>query len=548
MTLDTSHWMDLVAGTKLLSELSIPATHDSGAKNPNAATALEKVRLTTQTRTIFQQLTDGIRFLDIRARHIDNAFGIYHETTSLNLTFDQVLVDCGVFLAAYPRETIIMSIKEEAGPSNNTDGLSFQGRFDLYCTSTSALWYLENRIPTLGEVRGRIVLFRRFALDATTTTARGIDAPFKNGKTFRVEGPPALRIQDNFSVPVSGELDGKYTRVEKILDEAAKPADPDTLYVNFASGAGGSLHTRPLDVANFINPKVIDYFKRQGQARFGIVVTDFETTELNALIIRTNVLYPDGYWIASGDGAVAARGTATDFPVSGPAAREAIAIAARQNGTGYYLVARDGKVYTYGGATHAGEGIPAGTQAVSIAVKPASAEPAGIGYWILTFDGKVSAYHATKYGEIEPRTNLQAVSIVATPNGDGYWILTSNGRIHNYGAADHFGDRRDADQINVSMARTPNGKGYWILSSRGAVHAFGNAVDHGQGVDDGATARAIAATRDGTGYWILSTDGKIYPYGSAHSVGRARTVTDAVGIATDLSPPPAPPAGTGATA
>lgn len=292
MTLDLSEWMRGVPGAKKLSELSIPGTHDSGSRDPAIDDAIQKTRLTTQTRTVQEQLEDGIRFLDIRVRYINGTFALYHEDVSVNLDFEMVRIVCKKFLAAHPRETIIMSIKEESTATRNTAGVTFQDRFDQYVNVKPNLWYLLNAIPTLGDVRGKIVLFRRFPLDANTTTPRGIDAyHFVDNATFTITGPPKLKIQDGFLVEIDENKPGKYTNVENLLTKASKPSsNMNVLYVNFASGAGGLPRTTPKAVSDFINPKLVTYFTTNSQGRFGIVVTDFETTQLNTLIVQTNVL------------------------------------------------------------------------------------------------------------------------------------------------------------------------------------------------------------------------------------------------------------------
>ncbi len=297
MPLDLSDWMRLVDGSKLLSELSIPGTHDSGAKSPSS----DAGRLTTQTRTIAEQLEDGVRFLDIRVGYTNNAFALYHEDVSLGITFQQVLDTCSTFLTNHPRETIIMSLKKEkdAPESDNTRGVTFQDRFEKYVTdSPTGLFSRRNAIPPLRGARGTIVLFRRYAVVARTGAPRqGINAfdDFPDDGTGTIDGPPKLVIQDQFNQAIHTR-DDKWTAVKRLLDKASEPGNADVLYVNFASAAG-ILHNDADDdypdaVARNINPRLVDYFNdpdhRRG--RFGIVVTDFETAALNKLIVKTNSL------------------------------------------------------------------------------------------------------------------------------------------------------------------------------------------------------------------------------------------------------------------
>lgn len=534
MPIDTANWMDLVKDSMKLSELSIPGTHDSGARDPDTSDNLTRIRLTTQNRTIPEQLNDGIRFLDIRARYIDDEFRIYHEDVYLQLTFKNVLAACTLFLANHPRETIILSVKEESTATGNKADVSYYDRFVQYVNEFPGLFYLANAIPPLSAARGTVVLFRRFAIDADSdASTAGINAhPFKDDETFTIEGPPRLRIQDEYQTLVSDQLGNKFNRVKALLDEASGPSgEADTLYVNFGSAAGGSLHTRPQDTAAFIDPKLTEYFSEpgHGQGRFGIVVTDFETEALNTLIIRTNLTLDGGYWIAETDASVTPFGTAGTFPSSQHPAN-IVAIAATPSGNGYYLLGADKKVYAFGDARQRGDGGP-DAEAVSIAVKPNATQPAGPGYWVLYSNGKVRAFNANNHGQIEDGTSLNPVSIAATPDGGGYWILASNGRVHNYGNAPRLDDRRDDGKFAVSMAATRDGRGYWILASNGSVRPFGIATDYGQGVNDGATARSMTAAPDGAGYWIVTTDGNVFPYGSARYFGRVRRGGSVAGIA-----------------
>jgi 1-phosphatidylinositol phosphodiesterase len=298
MPLDISNWMARVDDAKKLSELSIPGSHDSGARyiDPTVYKLRKSPRLTTQTDGIREQLDSGIRFLDIRVGYTKGKFLLYHEDAFENLEFTDVRNICSEFLASHPKETIILSLKTEddAPAGDNQKGVTFQGRFNEFVkTSRKDLWYLENAIPTLKDARGKIVLYRRFALDKGTTSL-GINAfdgytKADGGATFTLKGPsrPTLVIQDEYG-QLSTSKAAKYTAIEKVLGEALTSGQRDVLYVNFASAAGVVPVDFPLSVANFINPKLITYFSGHEKGRFGIVAMDFQTVELNTLIAQTN--------------------------------------------------------------------------------------------------------------------------------------------------------------------------------------------------------------------------------------------------------------------
>src|SRR5688500_6812528 len=101
------NWMGSLSGSSLLSQFSIPGTHNSAARfEPFAGTAK------CQNLTNSEQLNIGIRFLDIRCRHLDNCFTIHHGSVYQNINFDHVLNSCIEFLNSNPAETIVMIVKE----------------------------------------------------------------------------------------------------------------------------------------------------------------------------------------------------------------------------------------------------------------------------------------------------------------------------------------------------------------------------------------------------------------------------------------------------
>lgn len=268
-------WMSPLDGTLPLSRLSIPGTHDAGARyEPMTGTSK------CQTLTIAGQLQAGIRFLDIRCRHQNNLFNIYHGSVAQNATYASVLTDVFGFLAANPRETVIMSVKEEGTSSDTTR--SFEATFDSYISQNPEKWLLDSTIPTLDAARGKIVLFRRFS---ASVTRKGIDASkFPDNTTFSTGD--FLRVQDNYVVP---DNEGKWCAIRALLDEA-RSGGPDTLYVNFASGYKNGLMGFPCitTVSDNINPRLITFFTANPKGRFGIVLMDFADAEKAALIYNTN--------------------------------------------------------------------------------------------------------------------------------------------------------------------------------------------------------------------------------------------------------------------
>jgi 1-phosphatidylinositol phosphodiesterase len=278
LTTSLSAWMSAVDDNTSLSALSIPGTHDSGSRvEPVSGTAK------CQNLSIGEQLDAGTRYLDIRCRHIDDAFAIHHGSIYQNMNFTDVLTACYNFLAANPTETIMMSVKEEYNSSNITR--TFEQTFDSYVALQPGKWYLGATIPNLGAVRGKIVLVRRFG---ASTTPKGIDCTnWADNTTFSISnGSANLRVQDQYVVP---DNSGKWTSITNLLSEAYSGTS-STLYLNYSSGYKSLIFGIPsiTTVSNSINPQLDTYFTSNTQGRYGVVAMDFATSARNELIINTN--------------------------------------------------------------------------------------------------------------------------------------------------------------------------------------------------------------------------------------------------------------------
>ncbi|QJE98715.1 phosphatidylinositol-specific phospholipase C domain-containing protein [Luteolibacter luteus] len=268
-------WMTPLDGNLPLSQFSIPGTHDSGALvEPISGTAK------CQNLSIGDQLNAGVRFLDIRCRHINDAFAIHHGQVYQNMNFNDVLNATIGFLNSNPGETVIMSVKEEYTPSGNTR--SFEATFDTYTAANPSKWLLGSSIPTLTQARGKIVLFRRFG---ASSTPKGIDASsWPDNTTFSTGG--TLRVQDCYNV---SNNDTKWAQILQVLNEA-RYGGPNTLYVNFSSGTSSGIFGIPNipNVSNNINPRLVTFFNGNPSGRFGSILMDFADASKCTQIYNTN--------------------------------------------------------------------------------------------------------------------------------------------------------------------------------------------------------------------------------------------------------------------
>lgn len=277
--IEMNSWMSGLQDNISLTKISIPGTHDSGARvDAPVVSGTAK----TQDLSIAEQLNAGVRFLDIRCRHIDNAFTIHHGAIYQNLNFDDVLNACYTFLNSHPSETIIMSVKEEYDASNTTR--SFEQTFDSYVQKNPSKWDLGANIPTLGAVRGKIKLLRRFS----SGTTKGINAsPWADNTTFDINNSGVqLKVQDYYKVTNN---DDKWNGISSLLNEAKNDTN-GKLFVNFTSGYKPGIFGIPSipTVSNNINPRLKTFFQSNTHGSFGIMPIDFVNAELSQLIVNTN--------------------------------------------------------------------------------------------------------------------------------------------------------------------------------------------------------------------------------------------------------------------
>lgn len=221
-------WMSTLDGDRLLSDLTLPGSHDTCAYTVDDRLAR------TQNATLDDQLHHGVRVLDIRCRHEHDRFAIHHGGIALGLTFDDVVRTCARFLARHPGECIVMSVKDE-WPAHDC-ARTFAATFEWYVARhADARWHRASDLPRLKAVRGSIVLLRRFASEQPL----GIDlTAWPDNATFDIDHAPApFTIQDEFRVPVPASIAYKWRAIDALLERTPKLCG-ERWVINFCSGTG----------------------------------------------------------------------------------------------------------------------------------------------------------------------------------------------------------------------------------------------------------------------------------------------------------------------
>ncbi len=143
-----------------LTSLCIPGTHESLALYGYPISTCQ-----SSDASVAKQLLDGIRFLDVRliakpvgAPPAQQRLLAYHGVTDERMELSSVLDACFRFLDASRGETLIMSVKSEGNARETQE--CFEA---VYLRPTRGRWFLQPRVPTLGEARGKIVLLSRYA-------------------------------------------------------------------------------------------------------------------------------------------------------------------------------------------------------------------------------------------------------------------------------------------------------------------------------------------------------------------------------------------------
>lgn len=335
-------WMKYVDNNKFLDELSIPGTHDSGTCSVDNDTEPQSSQVKCQQDYIPTQLLEGIRYFDIRLGKGDDP-GIDHGIFYLlkkdgnYLHLSDVIGYFKTFLNENPSEALIMLASR--GNDEATDE-SITTAFGKVMDENPNLFYTSSRVPTLHEVRGKIVLLRRFGLvgnsvsghtwgldltewddkikahsDSTTMClvhdARGFEAAGETGNKepyctkvyaqdkYKLTGTDKLSWVDNALKETTGRTRNKVDVVDD--DEAKVQVQERCWSINYTSCTGLSHGGNPFTSARvvnehlykspYINPSGNEETKSDYLKHIGIIASDFVDAALARSIYQRNYNY-----------------------------------------------------------------------------------------------------------------------------------------------------------------------------------------------------------------------------------------------------------------
>lgn len=286
-------WMKKIPDDKKITGINMPGTHDSACRFVDFGFISQ-----TQTLSVTQQFEAGVRYFDFRFKLISETFLANHSICYCRkkkgfrnevLTCDDIVKECLDFLSDNPSETILFQLKEA---ESHTGDEFYNVFYKKYIEKAPEKWFTENRIPAMGEVRGKIILLRAVSVDKEKFTDEnsGIDFTaypyvgsfnvddWRRGELKKLDGTPygAMLIQDSY------KSEGKYKwqTVTCFLESGLSEDDFNICYTSCTRIFVPRINVK------YINKQILSYnFKRK---YYGIIATDFIDADISEKIIMTN--------------------------------------------------------------------------------------------------------------------------------------------------------------------------------------------------------------------------------------------------------------------
>lgn len=321
-TRDTATWMKLYPDKTPIVRMNIPGTHDAATWNYSSQnkevldpiTDLVKPNhdpsdfYRCQDKSLFDMLNDGIRAFDLRyAYDVTNSTLVFWHGPGLQsetATVEDVLFGFYQWLDDHPSEALFLSYQHE----HHTESAYEQLLLYDALTSPAAKKYIsqtKGTLGTLGSVRGKITLLRRFTLTElgssydetlpglhfppTEWTVNGADIALQynkdTGETAYIEDYYTPQLPKTTRPEVN--IRWKYNATTAALERAASRDHSGSLYWSFASSTNtdGEPPKTPRTQAlgsgrdktpeGGVNNQLVEFLKGMKGQRLGIVMFDF---------------------------------------------------------------------------------------------------------------------------------------------------------------------------------------------------------------------------------------------------------------------------------
>ena len=196
-------WLSKIPDEALITEINMPATHDSGTTHMNWG--VSRFLASCQNWSISQQLNHGIRVLDIRVAGLKDGqdtsqwwnMQITHDvwrcatgssSSAPILLLKDVMKDCASFLNNHQGETIVIRLSYDDNKKTAAQSMSIlrqlarpeNSYIPSFLNGVSLMYYVPgDQIPALKDVRGRIVIIDDASKDKMTDKKDGADSTYE---------------------------------------------------------------------------------------------------------------------------------------------------------------------------------------------------------------------------------------------------------------------------------------------------------------------------------------------------------------------------------
>ncbi len=275
---DLCAWMgDLPDSTKI-AHLSIPGTHDSATGTKEIDAGYYKC----QNFDFPVQMSDGIRFFDVR---LNKNLMTHHGDEECGTSCEQLFEYARVFLEKYYTETLLFLVTAE-------DAAKFV-KFAESSEVCKKLLYRADKMPTLGEARGKVILLRRFEVPAGKKISEwGIDMqtswPDNEGSFFWTAADEQFYVEDFYGkVMEEHDTQKKTDMLQQGVAWANEASYKDCFFIQYSSVACKPVFgaRTPWDYAwggtgvdpvmNASLDEIFKSYEAKTPARVGTIVMDF---------------------------------------------------------------------------------------------------------------------------------------------------------------------------------------------------------------------------------------------------------------------------------
>ena len=269
------NWMSFCDSGLCISELLIPGTHDT------MTASCQQRYYKTQHLSLEEQLSCGVRFLDIRLRQ--EMVAAHREWIS-HITFDQIIKNCHDFLQQNSKEFILMRIQNANENKDDFEayGVSLLEKISQY--ASMFYFWTENELdmegnpkwPRVEDVRGKII-----ALECSPVQFKFNHLENKFWAA-NWHCNPNIELQDLWDGPT---IHQKQEAVEHLIQNSIRiPADK--LILNHISATNGELGFPDLYAEN-LNPYTQIFWKSKQGIR-GVQIYDFIDPSLSREVFMLN--------------------------------------------------------------------------------------------------------------------------------------------------------------------------------------------------------------------------------------------------------------------